>query len=363
MNKKYDKSRISIGSAFFNDKLHYTDKINPEDIKFYIDSEINCKKIINDFSFRYLLSDKLNAELGGIINYLQAEVNSYDEIKDEINYAIFAAGRFQLKNFTSKISFRTEFSEFIQPQYLFSIGLMLKTSQKVNYKINISNKFRRPTFNERYWKPGGDKNILSETGITGEIGLDIKLIDKKQNLLKYDFSIYANKINNMIQWIPVEGVWSAVNNKTVISRGVENRIKYKFSFMNVKYQIITSYYFTLSTLEKVFNISENTTGKQLTYVPKHISKTNLNISYKKINSALSWAFTGKRFTTGDNAPEFELPAFNVFNFYSLYNFNYKKYNISTGIKITNIFNKSYEIMKSYPVPGRAFYFNIGFSVK
>ena len=79
---------------------------------------------MTDFSYRYFFSNKLNTELGGIINYLQADVNNYGNIKSELNYAIFAAGRLKMKNVTSKISFRTEFSEFIKPQYLFSVGLL-----------------------------------------------------------------------------------------------------------------------------------------------------------------------------------------------------------------------------------------------
>ena len=48
------------------------------------------------------------------------------------------------------------------------------------------------------------------------------------------------------------------------------------------------------------------------------------------------------------------------NIYTSYHFDIKHINISLNAKLLNIFNKQYELIKSYPASGKAFYFGVIF---
>jgi outer membrane cobalamin receptor len=77
-------------------------------------------------------------------------------------------------------------------------------------KSNIGNNFRAPTFNELYWNPGGNKNLLQEKSFSIDLGFIMNYNFIFSNI--FEFNYIYNNITNKIVWIPnPTGFWSPDN--------------------------------------------------------------------------------------------------------------------------------------------------------
>ncbi|MFN8167076.1 MAG: TonB-dependent receptor [Bacteroidia bacterium] len=65
---------------------------------------------------------------------------------------------------------------------------------------NFGNVFRLPTVNDLYWIPGGNPDLLPETGTTGEIGLH--LLNTQLSMQRSSVAYFDKHINNWIAWVP-----------------------------------------------------------------------------------------------------------------------------------------------------------------
>ncbi|MCD4794535.1 MAG: TonB-dependent receptor [Bacteroidales bacterium] len=354
------KSLLTASSAYFSEYLHYTDKINADDTEYFINSEIKSNTFFGDVSCRYYFNSKLTVDFAGIINYQNIFTSNYTESQtDEINYSLLTALKYNIFDFDINFSFRNEFSEQIGYIPLIDLGISRKLlKNKLILKSNVSNKFRRPTFNEKFWLPGGNPNIKSETGKSTEA--TIKYLFNKNKSENISITGYYSKINNMIQWIPVNGVWTAVNNNEVQLSGIETNMHYSIQKNKFKYSINASYNFSNSLLTGVYSNNNLELPVKLMYSPSHSSKLFFTTSYKRFNISISEQYTGERFTTQDkdNNSEGILPLIFLSNIYAAYQFDVNNIYISLNAKILNIFNEQYEIIKSYPSSGRAFYFGV-----
>ena len=358
--KIYKQSMLNVSFAFFSEYLHYTDKINSTDTFYDIDSEIKSNSVFGDISYRYYFNNKFIIDFAGIINYQKILTSNYmNNQPEEVNYTLLTALKYNVSDFDFKFSFRNEFSDEVGYIPVFNFGFAKGIfKDKLILKSSVSNKFRRPTFNERYWQPGGNPDIIFETGNSAETTIEYIVKNEDDNNLKLYATAYYSKINDMIQWIPDNGVWTAINNNEVKSSGIESNLHYTISKNNFKHSIITSYNFTNSKLTAVYSDIEFETLVKLIYIPEHSSKVFFTSAYKNLIISFSSQYTGKRFTTQDNNSDYTLPGFVLSNLYATYQFDMKAFNISLNAKLLNVFNTQYEMIKSYPSPRRAIYFSM-----
>jgi len=361
--KVFAKSLLTVSSAFFTEYLQYTDKTNSYDTAYSINSKINANNFAGDISYRYYLSNKLIIDFTGIINNQQISTSNYTENQIfETNYSLISSLKYNISDFDIRFSFRNEFLEDVKYIPLFNFGISKKIfKNKIILKSNISNKFRKATFNEKYWQPGGNINIKHETGNNAEISM--KYLFGKNANNHFNITYYCSNIKDMIQWIPENGVWTAVNNREVQINGIETNVNYSLQSGMFKHTFYTSYNFTNSMLTDVYSGKDDFIPQKMIYTPTNTAKLFFTSSYKKITISWSSQYTEKQFTTQENTNNFSLPAYSLSNIYASYHFDIKYFNISFKAKFLNIFNKQYELIKSYPTSGRAFYFGITFTYK
>ncbi|MBN1251168.1 MAG: hypothetical protein JXA16_03465, partial [Bacteroidales bacterium] len=174
-----------------------------------------------------------------------------------------------------------------------------------------------------------------------------------------EFSLFYNYISDLILWQPVFNIWTPINLKENLARGIELNMSglAKNSMFQIHYK--ASYSYTKSTIEKIAeNESENLLHNQLAYVPFHNVSTNVSVSYKRISLSFISNFVGKRYTDASNLRE--LDAYFIGNVNFSYNIEASKFKINTFFKIDNIWNTNYQSVYLYPNPLRSY--EIGFSL-
>jgi len=261
----------------------------------------------------------------------------------------FVAGTFLLSHdltdrFNYGVNLRKEVVSDFKSPFLFSLNSGYEVSKNYRLTINMSKNHRIPTFNDLYWTgagASGNLEVLPEASWQLELGQKLRL--KNITLLLNAYSITTD---NLIQWRPNEqGIWMAMNVQDVSQYGLELGLDWKKKWGNNNVVWESEYSFTKSI--------DNSTDHQLLYVPEHMLRSNLAYQYKKVVAFCQLLYNGSVYTTTDNSDS--LPSYTLGNL----GLDYHGPDISgikfiLGVKVNNIFNKSYQNVAYRPMPNRNF---------
>ena len=172
--------------------------------------------------------------------------SSYENLKQsDLTNSVYTSISYQSKILTNEFSLRKEFNKSINHPFIPSYSCELKFK---NYKLRgrINKNFRSPTFNDRFWISSGstgNMNLLPESGINKEIGLDFN-----SKILRCNLTYFNLNVDNWILWNQQDnGVWMPENIRKVNSKGVESKINFDFNINTVKVQNELNYQYNLST--------------------------------------------------------------------------------------------------------------------
>ncbi|MDP4226303.1 MAG: TonB-dependent receptor, partial [Bacteroidota bacterium] len=261
---------------------------------------------------------------------------------------------------TANLSVRKEFVPDQKIKPLFSLGAryMLK-SDRLYLRANGANKFRLPTFNDKYWQPGGNRNLKPEEGWTADMGLEAYLIHDKgvQNLF-LDVSAYTSTIRNMIVWTTT----SPKNLKEIWARGVELSLNYSYKVQDFLFTMNAFYSHSPSTNIKATDSESEIIGKQIIYVPVQTSKAYMNLSYRQFYLAYSAGYTGQRYSSENNDIYNRMSSFICSNVYAGYTFKIRGVDGGLQFKVSNLFDQQYQLMPGYAMPGRTYYVSLNLGI-
>jgi iron complex outermembrane receptor protein len=231
----------------------------------------------------------------------------------------------------------------------FTGGLELSPLRVKEYRLraNFSRNSRIPSMNDLYWNPGGNRNLQNEYSYIAEAGLDISH-DFNLFGLKYDLTLFNNKINDMIQWRPGEfSYWVASNISSVHSSGFETSGSIVFNTGRITSKMRSGYSRTIAR-----EITEDGSKGQLIYVPVDQFNASVDFGYGVIYSGFMISYTGLRFTTADN--DQYLPAYTL----TSSELGIRKDTgwgvLDSSFHVDNLFNADYQNIAYYPMPGRTF---------
>ena len=247
------------------------------------------------------------------------------------------------------LNLRQDVTSGFDSPLLFSFDVAYDVSNFYKLKLNGSKNYRVPTFNDLYWQPGGNLDLVPETSYQIDLGQEFTY--KNANLKVNAFYI---KTTDLIQWTPNNsGFWSPENIAETQNYGAEVNLEVTHKVKAHHFSFQGNYAYTVS--------EDLETNKQLIYVPYH--KANINIAYahKRISMYLQHLFTGEVYTTTENlsGPFYSVDAYQLDNFGINYQLlKTKNQQIDLDLKVNNLFNTAYENVAFRPMPDRNFNFQI-----
>lgn len=211
----------------------------------------------------------------------------------------------------------------------------------VRFRWQLSRDYRVPTFNDLFWRPGGNINLQAERSMNYEIGTDITFSN-----LSFNFTGFTSNISNWIQWTPTDGVWSPENIRAVQTKGLEVSSNSSFKIKSLTLSIDGEYSYILSTDK---GLAED---NQLPYVPKHSAMVSAALISK--NSTVEWIgnYTGQRFTTLSNSRTNRIDDFFLMDLRVAQKISFVSTRINAAFSIRNIMDVNYENLKNTAMPGR-----------
>jgi iron complex outermembrane receptor protein len=234
------------------------------------------------------------------------------------------------------INLRKDFTSGFESPFVFSLDATYQLTKQYKIQINGSKNYRVPTFNDLYWNPGGNLDLVPESSYQVDIG-------QQFNFEYYNFKLNGYYINteDLIQWQPdTNGFWSPENIAESQSYGAELELESHYKIKAHHFNVNAHYSYT---------VSENMeTKKQLIYVPFHKANVSLAYGYKKFNMYYQHLFNGEVFITGS-----ALKGYNVGNIGMGYTLNEKgSINYEINFKVNNLYNTYYENVALRPMPNR-----------
>jgi len=170
-------------------------------------------------------------------------------------------------------------------------------------------------------------------------------------------AVFRYSIKDMIQWHPGEySYWTADNIKTVNSTGLESSVSLDYILNSLKATLNAGYSFTKAVAggPKIENVGS--VGKQLMYIPENQFNVSFRIGFGSLYTSWLADFTGKRYITVDNSKY--LPGYFINNFKTGVRLPVKGSYIDLNFSIDNLFNKNYQSIAFYPLPGRSYFIKI-----
>ncbi len=358
----FKSADLYVSTAHIYDYLVYTDKLAPADTFLFINSNLKANRLLNSVSYRQQFNHT-QFNTGTELNYVQADVSEYGKIIREFQGAFFVGMIHTYKILEINATVRQDIrpGKYIRPMFGFTAQV---TTKKRIYKVGISysDKYHAPDFNDKYWTPGGNPDLLPEKGFTAELSQEVSTdhIRNHNEKNKADFCLnfYFSKIKDEIIWKPVTGlVWSPENMQSVLHYGTETQVVFTHSLKEGNIELQLLYLYNRSVIRK--NYKDNSIQNNIiAYKPQHIVKSNFQYHNKYFTGGINYIFTSKRYTDNENIEAFALKQYSLLDLYAGFSIPANPFGIDVLVRVSNLLNTSYQSIRSYAQPGR----NITFSI-
>ena len=344
----------AIKRTVIQSKIGYqSDKMIYQSDTANVNSIINSQLIQAELEYRFQLNSNVTFLAGTQTLFQQARSANFIEPTIHQNKIGFFLSS-NIKAFNKKVvivpSIRKEWLNTWIPLTP-SLGIDYHLHSSVKFHGLISYNYRVPSLNDLYWNPGGNASLKPENGWGYEVGTTFE--KKINNIVFYqDITVYTRKIKDWILWTPSYGIWTPDNIQQVWSRGFESETRLTVPITNFIIQFRNSFAYTKSTNESDLAITDTRKGKQLIYVPIFKNSFTTSVSFKKINLGVIYNYTSWSFITSDNSDY--LNPYHLFDSYAAFHFNIpkSKSTVSINARINNIFNTTYQVVASRPMPLR-----------
>ena len=227
----------------------------------------------------------------------------------------------------------------------------------LSLQAKISRNYRLPTLNDLYWQPGGNPDLLPESGWSQEAGLRWQ-----EQVGAHHWAVgitaFNRNINNWILWSRPEGqsFWSSNNIAEVWSRGVEYRLQWQRQTEDWAIKLTAGFDQIRSTNEIAISNPKLEKGQQLVYVPKQQAFGQLHLNWRRWQWHYRHTYTGAVGSLNVG----ELSAYQLGSSGLDYQLVLQNWHTQLFFQAKNIWNENYRVIERQPMPGR--YFQVGLQV-
>jgi vitamin B12 transporter len=243
----------------------------------------------------------------------------------------------------------SDFSGTVNPKLGVNIGLWQEAGLRL--KASYGKSFRAPTFDDLYWKSGGNPDLRPERSLSFDAGaaLSTSLVGS----LDLEANYFDIRTNDRIVWSPDKsGLWSPKNLQDVRSAGIEligswrlfdERLVFRGSYSNYDTRKVSS-----------ASPDDQTVDKQLPYIPNEIAGLSCTATVGGVRLSVHHTYTGFRFVTETNDPRYVLAGYGKTDANISVRLTEKPFSADLRMEVTNLFDSNYELFPNYPMPLRSF---------
>ena len=340
---KYLGQRLS--SAFKLAYLHeaysyWSDREVPEER-----SEGKSDRVLAKYDLTYFLRPSMFVRSGLELEHAVGSGSNMAESErtDFTAYALFHHKPH--KAFVYNASLRAGASSAYAIPLIYSLDAKYTVRKGLYLKGAVSSNYRLPTFNDLYWQPGGNPELLPESSFSAEGGLVLETASWKAGLTGFYI-----RSKDMIVWQPLsQDFWQPQNIRRASNLGLEITLGNSWTYGRHVTGVQVFYDLTRAR--------DDDSGNQLIYVPEHKALARVNHSWKTWKFQYQLQYTGEVYTTTSNSQDLDD--------YWLSDLEASKGFLSNRLRlllqVNNLFDRSYQSLAYRPMPGRNYTCNLQFN--
>lgn len=225
----------------------------------------------------------------------------------------------------------------------------------IRLRIMYKQIFRLPSFNDLYYNLVGNPGLKPENA--GQINAGLLLSKKVMGSTDVNLRIdaFGNRVSNKIIAIPSQNlfVWSMRNIGKVSTQGIELQIETETTINSVMSMNVSMNY----TYQQALDMTDQNSPSykhQIPYIPFETFSGMYLINYRSFAVNYNLLFNGFRYSAGENMHENLLPGWWISDAGLSWKIETNRITYRIKGEISNLFNREYVVIRSFPMPGRSF---------
>lgn len=222
--------------------------------------------------------------------------------------------------------------------------------------------FRAPTFTESYYYHLGSKTLNPELARQLSLGTTMQASPTQWwPLLALTIDGYYNRVSNKIVSIPYNlFIWQTVNMGKVRTLGADITLQSKWN-LATHHALSLSLNYSLQQSRDYTSPALTTWHKQLAYTPVHSGGGSVTWHNPWADMVVHATFASMRWCTNNHIATTDLPAYSEWGASLFRNIGIGQNVLTARIDLINLFDKRYEVIGNYPMPGRAYKISLNYS--
>ena len=241
-----------------------------------------------------------------------------------------------------------------------SVSYKLLADQDLYVRASYKNIFRSPTFNESYYYHYGSTNLKPESTDQLNVGVTYTAPLSRRNMLTVTLDGYYNRVKDMIVAVPQNMfVWTCVNLDKVRSYGLDATMRASRQVAE-GHQVAVAGSYSYQRVEDRNNPEATTYGYQVAYMPRH--QGSLSVSYENpwVNVSLHGTSVSSRWPNNNHYEGTLIAGYTDCGATLWRQFRWHRHQLEARFDLKNVFDKQYEIVANYPMPGRNYQISINY---
>ena len=242
-----------------------------------------------------------------------------------------------------------------------SLSLSYLLLPNLHVRASYKEIFRAPTFNENYFFHYGSKDLHPERTEQLNVGMTWTG-DFGKTSLQTTFDGYYNIVKDMIVAVPFNMfVWNCVNVGKVRVLGLDFTLNASHQLTKRQTLTLSGYY----SYQRAQNRADETSpyyNNQIAYTPEHSCSAALAWENPWVNVSTHLTTVSERWSTNAH-----IEGTRVKGYYELGASTYRRFHIGRSmmelrLDLKNLTDKQYEIVGSYPMPGRSYQISLNYKL-
>lgn len=333
-------------SQIENVRLRYT---NPrwtiDDTNRYLDAS-------TDLSLRLINLRDWDLVTGLTGGYTTVRAPSFEGRLHEYRVAAYMSGAYRWNAITVYPSIRMDGYQKTKRTWAFTPRLGLNTSlnssSTLHLKGSVGRAFRMPTFNDRFYQPGGNRSLRPEKGWSYDTGVLWSL-----PMFEAELTAFWLRMTDQIIWQPVENefFWSPANIQNVINRGLEASLKLE-NTLSQSIRVNHSFLWTMTD-------SRGTGEARL--VPRHQIKAFSDLKWDRIAIQIGARYSGVQLISDETQKNGVRELDSIFLANAQVRLHLSV--VTLRVQLNNLLDKHYEYVPGYPMPPRSVRIDLNLTFK
>lgn len=286
-----------------------------------------------DFAFPHRYSNFVSLATALTLSRIQAQASLVEQVvKDHVKYGASSPSRSTLTP-------------------AFFVNVYPFESKLLAVRAFAKKSFRMPTFNDLYYADMGNSKLNPESALQYDLGFVLNK-DWKQGIVDHfrlQVDGYYNTVHDKIVAYPKgqQFRWTMLNLGKVHIKGVEAMAEVGLEPAK-DWKVTARLQYTYQDARDVTDPNTSYYKDQIPYIPWHSGAAILGLSWRELDLAYSFIYSGERYSQQENILYNHLQPWYTHDMSVVYHAR----RWSARLDVNNIFSQDYDVILNYPMPKR-----------